>query len=68
MCPDTLREGSLVDDLRVEMHWPKLFFLWLSINYTSNFPIIFSLSNAATPPRAILVKSDDSVYNVNVDV
>ena len=54
----------------MEMHWPKLFiFFWLSINYASIFPIILSLSHAATPPpRAIVVKCDGSVYDVDVDV
>ena len=40
--------------LRIEewnMHWPKLHFFWLSINYASNFPISLSLSYAANPPR-----------------
>ena len=53
--------------LRIEewkMHWPNSFF-WLSINYASNFPIILSFSNAANP-RAIVVKCDGSVYDVDV--
>ena len=52
----------------MEMHWPKLLvFFWLSINYASIFPIIPSLSHAANP-RAIVVKCDGSVYDVDVDV
>ena len=50
------------------MHWPKLLiFFWLSINYTSIFPIILSLSYAANL-RAIVVKGDGSVYDVDVNV
>ena len=48
------------------MHWPKLHFLWLSINYASNIPINLSLSYAANP-RTIVVKCDGSVYDVDVD-
>ena len=44
----------------MEMHWPKLLiFFWLSINYTSIFPIMLSLS--------YVVKYDGSVYDVDVD-
>ena len=48
------------------MHWPKLLFFWLLINYASNFPIILSLSYAANT-RAIVVKCGGSVYDVDVD-
>ena len=41
-------------------------FLWLSINYASYFPIILSLSYAANP-RAIVVKRDGTVYDVDVE-
>ena len=47
------------------MHWPKLLFVWLSINYASNFLIILSLSYAANP-RPMVVKCDGSVYDVDV--
>ena len=33
VCPGTHREGSLVEDWRVEMHWPKLLF-FLAFYYT----------------------------------
>ena len=53
----------------MEMHLPKLLiFFWLSINYSSIFPIILSLSYAANPFRAIEVKCDGSVFEVDVDV
>ena len=39
-------------------------FFWLSINYASYFPIILSLSYAANP-RAIVVKGDGTVYDVD---
>ena len=52
VCPGTLREGSLVEDWRVEYALAKTtLFFWLSINYASNFPIILYFSYAANPPR-----------------
>ena len=51
----------------MEMHWPKLLiFFWHSINYASIFPIKLSLSHAANP-RAIVVKCDGRVYDIDVD-
>ena len=49
-----------------KMHWPKLdTLLWLSINFTSKFPIILSLS-CATYPRAIEYGSVHDAEDVNV--
>ena len=53
VCPGTRREGSLAEGWRAKMHWPKLLFFWLSINYTSIKLSYFarSLSHARKPPR-----------------
>ena len=47
------------------MHWPKLLFFWLFINYAYYFPIILSLSHAANP-RPMVARCDGSVYDVDV--
>ena len=50
------------------MHLPKLLiFFWLSINYSSIFPIILSrFLMQQTQLRVIVVKCDGSVYEVDV--
>ena len=56
--------------LRIEewnMHWPKLhFFFWLSISYAPTF-LSFSLFLMQLTPRAIVVKCDGRVYDVDVE-
>ena len=68
VCPGTLREGSLVEDRRVEHALAKttLFSGFLSTMLLTF--LSFSLFLMQQTPHAIEAKCNGSVYDVDVDV
>ena len=69
MCPGTLREGSLVDGLKLENASAKtfLFMAFYQLYFELSYHILsFLCSNPHT--HAIVVKCDGSMYGVDVDV
>ena len=52
--------------LKRENALAKIYF-WLSINYSSDFPILLSLSDVATPALlSVVVKCDGGTYDLDV--